>query len=251
MTIGAVRRQLVAARNSLPVNAGHERVLNVGVALAASCGHIEFVDGRSLFIGGQDLMRTMTIRADGGLLRSVLHGAAVHALLIREEWLRAPAVRLHQKLLSVTAAAGLRNIDVIDRRLRVRDCRGFVRAAMAIDTRGGGRFSGGELRVGAVAVGGLRVGVALRTGNLFGGRVVCQAFDVGVAINACEHAAMHGVLQLACIDEKAVRFSVYIFAQRGVVVAGEAVLIFQLMLGIENRNAKKKTEEKGSEQKSI
>jgi hypothetical protein len=54
------------------------------------------------------------------------------------------------------------------------------------------------------------------------------------------------MLQLASIHEKAVRLAVHIFAERGVTVAGEAVLILQFVLCIERRNAKKKAEKESS-----
>jgi len=44
MTVGADRREQVAARNRLPMNASVEGVLNIGVALTAGGGYAEFVD---------------------------------------------------------------------------------------------------------------------------------------------------------------------------------------------------------------
>jgi hypothetical protein len=42
---------------------------------------------------------------------------------------------------------------------------------------------------------------------------------------------VNGVPERFLVDEETVRLSVYIGAQRGVSVAGEAVLIFELVLG--------------------
>ena len=47
VAIGAHRRQPVAARNSLPVDAGHERLRDLRVALAAGGRHVELVDRRT------------------------------------------------------------------------------------------------------------------------------------------------------------------------------------------------------------
>ena len=68
----------------------------VGVALAAGGRHVEFVDGRLVFVGGEDRVRAVAVGADGGLLRAVFDGATVHALLVGDEGLRAYAVGLHR-----------------------------------------------------------------------------------------------------------------------------------------------------------
>ena len=86
----------VAARQSLAVNALHEGVVDVGVALAAGGGNIELVDLRLDFVGGQNFVRTVAIGTHGGLLRTLLRGAPVHAFLVGEEGLGALAVRLHE-----------------------------------------------------------------------------------------------------------------------------------------------------------
>lgn len=46
VTIGAHRRKLISARDRLPVDAGAERVLDIGMALATSGGDAEPGDER-------------------------------------------------------------------------------------------------------------------------------------------------------------------------------------------------------------
>ncbi len=82
VAVRAHRRQAIAARNSLPVDAGHEGLRDVGVALAAGGRHVEFVDGRMVFVGGKNLVRAVAIGTHGGLLRAVLDRAPVHARLV-------------------------------------------------------------------------------------------------------------------------------------------------------------------------
>ena len=82
VAVGADRGELVAARDGLPVNALHESVCDIGVALAAGGGHVELGDGRFGVAGGENFVRAVAIGADRGLLRAVGDGAAVHAVLV-------------------------------------------------------------------------------------------------------------------------------------------------------------------------
>ena len=68
VAIRAHRRQPIPARNALPVNALHERVVHVCVALAAGRRHIELVDRRFLIVRRQYLVRAMAIGAHRRLL---------------------------------------------------------------------------------------------------------------------------------------------------------------------------------------
>jgi hypothetical protein len=88
MAVRADRRQPIAARNSLPVDAGHEGLRDVGMALAAGGRDVEFVNGRLVFVGGENLVRAVAIGTHGGLLRAVLDRASVHARLVGDEGLR-------------------------------------------------------------------------------------------------------------------------------------------------------------------
>jgi len=56
------------AADSLPVNALHEGLLDLGMTLAAGRGNIEFVDRRLLIVGGKNLVRPVAIRTDAALV---------------------------------------------------------------------------------------------------------------------------------------------------------------------------------------
>ncbi len=132
VAVGARGRHCIAPRQRLPVNAHVECVRNVRVTLAASCRHIELRDRRFGIVGRQNLVRSMAIRAHRSILRPVCHCAAVHARLVRNERLRALPVRLHQKLLPVAAAAGGRDVGVVDRRAGSARTHDFMRVAVAV-----------------------------------------------------------------------------------------------------------------------
>src|SRR4051794_6366611 len=53
VAIGADGRHAVATRDSLPVDAGHEGLTYIGVALATCGRDVEFVDGRMVLIGSK------------------------------------------------------------------------------------------------------------------------------------------------------------------------------------------------------
>src|ERR1035441_2877846 len=105
VTVRANRSLCIPARKRLPVNALHEGVVDLRVALAACRRNIELVNRRFPVVGGKNLVRAMAIGADRGLLRSLFHRASVHALLIADEGLCALAARLHQEFLPVASSA--------------------------------------------------------------------------------------------------------------------------------------------------
>ena len=82
VAVGTDRRKVVAPSDRLAVNADVERVLNVGVALAARRRHAGFVDGRLRIAGGKDCMRPVAIGAHRSLQRTAFDGAPMHTLLI-------------------------------------------------------------------------------------------------------------------------------------------------------------------------
>ena len=172
-------------------------------------------------------MDAVAIGADGGLLRAIGDGAAMDAGLVGEEGLRGFAIRLHEELLPVAAAAGGGNVGVIDGRFRIVAGDDGVDIAVAI-LAGSGDFSGGgDLGVNAMRVALALVGVALVAGNLFRGRVVGEAFDVGVAIYAGKRA-VNGVLELGLVDGDAAAVAI---GHAGIGVAGEAVRVLKLLRG--------------------
>src|SRR5215472_10515737 len=113
VTVGADRGLPVAVCDRLSVNALRELLLNVVVTLGTSCRDVELEDGRLGVAGGENLVRSMAIRADGGFLRSSRDGSAMHAFLIRHERLRAATARGHHELLTVARAAGSGNVGVV------------------------------------------------------------------------------------------------------------------------------------------
>jgi len=60
--------------------------------------------------------------------------------------------------------------------------------------------------------------------NLLRRRFVSKPLDVGVAVDACEHAAMNGALERLWVDVKADGFPVHLVRQCGVAVTGEALV---------------------------
>ncbi len=121
-------------------------------------------------------MRAVAIGADRGLLRAIGDGAAVHAVLVGEEGLRAFAVRLHEKLLPVAPAAGGGNIGVIDGRLGIARALNLVNVAVAIFATGGNLSALVHLRVDAVLIRIAGIGVALRAATFCGGVSCARLF---------------------------------------------------------------------------
>jgi len=93
---------------------------------------------------------------------------------------------------------------------------------------GGGNFSGGgDLSVNAVRVALAFIGVTLVASDFFWRRVVRQAFDVCMAIDA-RKCAVNGVLELVLVDGDAVAVAI---GHSGVGVAGEAVGVLEPLRG--------------------
>ncbi len=185
-------------------------------------------------------MDAVAIGANGGLLRAVGDGAAMDAGLIGEEGLRGFAVRLHEELLAVAATAGSGNVGVAHGRFGIVAGDDRVDIAVAILATCGDFAGDGDLGVNAMRVGFVRVGVALVAGDFFRGRIVRDAFDVGVAIDAGEHGAVNGVLGFVLVDGDAVAVA---RGHGGVGVAGEAVGVLELLRGSRGRGPKKKRED--------
>ena len=219
--------------------------VDLGVALAAGGGHVEFVDRRMVFVGGENLVGAVAVGAYRGFLRAVLDGASVHALLVGDEGLRALAVRGHEELLAVTAAAGGGDIGVTDGRIGVAGGQRLVRATVAVDA-GGSRSTAGLGRPGmhGAGVGLLGSFMASGAGDFLWRRVVDKALDVGVAIDASKQAAVNGMLQLVLIDEEADLLAVFVSGQGRIAVAGETVGILDLRSGAPGGDCKGQQEQR-------
>src|SRR4051812_34381438 len=185
-----------------------------------------------VLIGGADFVAAVAVGTDGRLLRTIFDGLAVHALLIGDEGLRADAVRGGDELLPMAAAACDGDVGVIHGRGGISRRKRLVRAAMAIDARGArsraGLFGAGMPGAHVGLLGGF---VASGAGDLFGGRVMGKAFNVGVAVHATEQPAVERMLHLVLVDEEADLFAVFFCRQRSVAVTGEAVSVFELLSG--------------------
>ena len=166
----------------------------------------------------------------------------MHAVLIGEERLRAFAVRLHQKLLPVAAAAGDGNIGVTHRRMRIIGSQHFMRPTVAAGAGGRRRLRRGQFRVRAVRPRRLCILVAIRACYLLRRRVMRQALHVLVAIDAPENAAVDRRSQLLLVHKQADLLAVDLFRQCGVAMAGKAVLILELVLRGESAANEGKTE---------
>ena len=123
--------------------------------------------------------------------------------------MRGLAVRLHQELLTMAAPAGVRNVSVIDRGIRISARQHLVGVPVTVLTIGRGFAGSGDLCMRAVRVGVLRIGVAVSTENLLRRRVVRKTLYVLVAIDAGQlHGTVDGVFELFCVDEEGDRLAV-------------------------------------------
>jgi hypothetical protein len=86
----------------------------------------------------------------------------------------------------VAAAAGVRDVGVIDRGIRISACQHLVGIPVTVLAIGRGLAGRGDLRMGAVRVGFLGIRMAVGAENLLGRRVVHQALHVLVAIHASQ-----------------------------------------------------------------
>ena len=179
-------------------------------------------------------MRAVTIRANGSLGRAFQDRAAMDAFLVGDERLRALPVGFHQKLLAVTPAARSGNIRVSDGRFRIIGADDLVAFAVAVLARSGRNAGLGRLGVKAVLVGSLRLAMAIGATDLFRGCLVGEAFDILVAVDARKHAAVDGVLELGPVDEESELFAVLLFRKGRVGVAGQAIFVLELVLGVEH-----------------
>ncbi len=104
--------------------------------------------------------------------------------------------------------------------------------AVAVNARGSQSRAGlDRLGMHRAGIGLLRSFVASGAGDFLGRRVVDQAFDIGVAINAAEQPAVERMLQLVFIDIEADLLAVFVGGQRGVAVTGQTIAVFKLLRG--------------------
>lgn len=140
----------------------------------------------------------------------------------------------------MASAASHGNVAVTDRRLDIVRRQNLMRTPVTIHA-GCGRsaVSFHSLRMHAARVSGLRIHMALSASDFLGRRVVHQALHIFVAVNAAEHAAVDGVLQLGLIHKQAEFAAVRILGHGCIGMAGEAVGVLELVLRL-NRTCQDK-----------
>ena len=130
-------------------------------------------------------------------------------------------------------AAGCGDVGVIHRRLGIVGGQNLVCAPVAVLAIGRGRRAAlGSLGMQAVGVRFLGIRVALGAGDLLRGALMRQALHVGVAIHAAEHRAVNRMLELVRVHAQADRLAIHLCHEGGVGVAGKAVAVLELMLGM-------------------
>jgi hypothetical protein len=141
-------------------------------------------------------MRAVAIGAYRGLLRSLLDGLPVHALLVRDEGLPLSPFDSIRNFCPWQRPQVYGNVVVIHRR--------FGSSAARISCAP--PWQSWQLAAAApgfspcmqtVRVSLLRIGMALRAGDLLRRGLVDQALHILVAIHAGEHTAVNGMLHLA------------------------------------------------------
>lgn len=151
----------------------------------------------------------------------------------------------------MAAAAGVWNVGVIDRRVRGSAGEDFVGAAVAVLTIGGDPAARDDLCVCAMSESVLRVGMAIGAQNFLGRCFVRQTLYVLVAVHARElHGSVNGMLELFRIDEERDGLAVHVCGESGVTMTGEAVFIFQLVLGASGEDRAQQKECERTEQDS-
>jgi hypothetical protein len=232
MAISTDWRLRISAGDRLPVDAPHELLLDGGVAFGTGDGHVELENGRLWIARRQNLVRTVAIGADGGLLGACCHGASVHAFPIGEEWLRTVPAGFHHELLAVARATGDGDVGMVDSRFGIARRQKFVRAAVAVDTSGCLAVSRLDcLGMEAALVRGLLISVAGSTGDLGWRGPVRRGLEVGVAIHAGKHAAVDRILELVRVDVKTDSLAVDHFTQRRITVTGQTVFVGGFLCG--------------------
>lgn len=223
VAIGADRRHPVSVPYRLAVDAVFELLGDVLVALTAGGRNVEFKDRRFGISGIENFVRAVAIGANRGFFRTGGDRVAMHALLVGSDHLRTLA--FHDEFLAVTGSAGVGNIGVMDSRLRVACREEFMRAAVTVDTGSCVGVSAlYRLCVKAAIIGSLLVGVAGSAGNFLRSGLMRRALDVGMTIDASEHAAVNGIFERLGIDVKADGLAVFVVSEAGIAVASEALI---------------------------
>ena len=119
VTIGADGREIVTPCDGLAVNALIEVCRDLGVALAAGGGDVEFGDWRLGVVRGADRVRAMAISTDGSLGEPFSVARPCTLSWYDEEGLRGFAASTPSGTSARGSAPGIRNIGVTHRGLRI------------------------------------------------------------------------------------------------------------------------------------
>ena len=151
----------------------------------------------------------------------------------------------------MAAAASGRNVRTVDRRIGGAPGKYLVGTAMAVLAIGGDFAGGDDLRMRAVRRGVLCVGVAVGAHDLLRWRIMRKALHVLVAVHASElHGSMDGALEFLSVDVERNGFAVDLGGQTRIAVAGETIVIFQLVLGANGEGRAQQKERERTEQYS-
>lgn len=127
----------------------------------------------------------------------------------------------------------------------------LVSIAMAVLAIGGDFSSGDDLRMRAVRVRIFCASVTARAKHFLRRSLVPQALHIVVAVNAGKlHRAVDRMLQFLPIDKQRDLLAIHVFGQRVVTVTGEAVLVFQLVLGTSGEGRAQQKDHERTEQYS-
>lgn len=224
VAVGADWCHPISLGDALSVDAPLELLGDILMALAAGRRHVELENRRLGIFRIENFMRAVTIGADRRFLGSGSDGVPMNAFLIRRDHLRALAAIFHHKFLAVAGAAGRWNIGVMHARLGIARREQFMWAAVAIDAGGSVHASSDGPGMKAAIVCGLLIGVTARTADFLGRGFMNRTFDVVMAIDAGKHAAVDRIFERLRIYIQTDRLAIHIMGQRGVAVAGEAII---------------------------
>ena len=250
VTIRADRAALVAPGQQLAMDALKVGFLNADVALAAGFGDVGVVDGRVAVHSALDVMHAVAVVAGRRDNQSHLQErAAVDAFHVLRCGLRKlHLVFLRQPGIAVAPGAGLREVQLENRRRRVLHRQNAMRA-VTIPAIGGARSS--QLVAQAVDARGVifrllcMASVTVRRRQF---ALMHQVLDAGVAIHTVEHG-MDGFLKGVGRKKQRNDFPVHLAGRGRVQVAVEAVGVFEFVRGIrgEQTQAKAKAEKEDAE----
>ena len=234
VAVRADRPARIAFGQQLPVNALVVGLLDAVMAFAAGLGDVGVVDGRIAVHGALDVMDAVTVVARGRDNQPHLQQRLpVDAVQILRRGLRVlDLIFLHQPRIAVTFGAGLGQVELEDRRRRIRHRQNAVRtvAVPAI-----GRARRAHRMAHAVDARGVILGFFLVAAGTIRRRqvgVVNQFLHAGVAIGAVQRAVNGFLKAVRRENRKRNLDSIHHAGVVGIRVAIETIRVRQLLDGI-------------------